>query len=120
MIAHTSLGALHIAKKPDHLRFRFLDSYYDSGHDTHLEAWRKHGLRTFDEEDTAVILHVSLPTLRKWLQTGRGPKARRKNGEVVYRIGKLYDWLLAEAKRVGYTPVSRTKIGSQKSGSASA
>ena len=108
-----------MTEKIDGLRFGFLDSYFDSGQDTHPGAWRRHGLRTFDEEDTAIILNVSLPTLREWRQTGGGPKARRKKGEVVYRIGELYDWLLAEAKRVGYTPISRTRRRLQKADDAS-
>lgn len=103
MIAHTIWERkMHKSKSSKQKRFVLLDMYADSGQGSNPEAWRKHGLHTYDPTDTALILDISLSTLRRWRLAKKGPLPVRRKGKLHYRFCDIYAFLAEEAERVGY------------------
>lgn len=95
---------MHKSHSPDQKRFILLDMYADSGQDSNPEAWRKHGLHTYSATDTALMLDISLSTLRRWRLAKKRPLPVRRKGKWRYRFSDIYSYLAEEAKQVGYTP----------------
>lgn len=103
MIAHTIWERkMHKSKSSNQKRFVLLDMYADRGQDSNPEAWRKHGLHTYGPTDTALILDISLSTLRRWRLAKKGPLPVRRKGKLRYRFCDIYAFLTKEAERVGY------------------
>ncbi len=93
---------MHKSKSSNQKRFLLLDMYADRGQDSHPEAWRKHGLHTYSPTDTALILDISLSTLRRWRLAKKSPLPVRRKGKLRYRFCDIYAFLAEEADKVGY------------------
>jgi predicted DNA-binding transcriptional regulator AlpA len=50
-----------------------------------------------DAADVAVMLRISVRTVRTWDAAGKLPKPIRIGGRVVWRLDELRDWLNADA-----------------------
>lgn len=101
---------MHTPLSPEKKRFVLLDMYADSGQGANPEAWRRHGLHTYSPTDTALMLDISLSTLRRWRLAKKGPAPVRQKGRWRYRFGDIYSFLAEEAEKVGYTPEPFPKI----------
>lgn len=95
---------MHKSHSPNQKRFVLLDMYAGSSQDSNPEAWRKHGLHTYTQADTALMLDISLSTLRRWRLAKKGPLPVSRKGKWRYRFSDIYSYLAEEAKKVGYTP----------------